>query len=300
MRIFILYSFLFMLIWANPGFSADVSQEFHDVISKLYNFQPRTLSDEELSQKSGELDIFWNKVKSNTGLYLPLLRKELMQAPDDSFFLYDGSMLLLQVSESQEDKLLALKAIPRCALTDVKKTDYFFTVHRFAVEGLDTSELAFKILEDRKFFTTPEEDLILAQNYSLIWMLVPTQENYYLEKAISRLNAEKSRTAQKSLLLLLYFTATDMGDAAILEFRNNEAKPASTRKYAQILIDAGQRAKEDVSDIKELLPEISAFVSPDASVEDLKSIRRQRMHNINKAAVKEVDQLTYLLRKRRK
>jgi hypothetical protein len=300
-RVAALYAFFCLLISSDLCFADEVSSEFHDIISKLYNFQPRTLSNEEINQKSAELDVVWKKVKSKPDIYSPLLRNELRQAKEGSFFLYDGSMLLMQVSESLEDKRLALESIARCDLIDIKKTDYLYNIHGFAVQGFNTTKAAFKILENKNFLaSTPEKDLILPQNYSLIYMLIPTQEKYYLKKVISRLKSEKSKTAQMSLLLLLYYTATDAGDAAILEFKNNPDKPSLTRKYAQTLIEAGERAQKDTSPIKELLPEISAFASENMSTEELKNLRRKRMVQISKEALKECDQLTYLMRRNKK
>jgi hypothetical protein len=127
---------------------ADELDEFRQAIKSVYGFQPHTLTDAEIAAKSKELDKFWDTVKSDTARYLPLLRRALIEATNPPFFYYDGSELLLSVSNRRHDQQIALMAIPHCDLRDVEHKAYLFTVFRLAREALDTSEAAFKILED--------------------------------------------------------------------------------------------------------------------------------------------------------
>ena len=89
------------------AFGQNLSSEIDDI----YNFQPSKLSDKEQESKFPALDKFWNKVKSDTSHYLPQLRFELRQAGHNPFFYYDGSGLLMSLSETKSDKDLAVQAI---------------------------------------------------------------------------------------------------------------------------------------------------------------------------------------------
>src|SRR5262245_20926306 len=53
-----------------------VDPEFHAEVTRTYDFQPHTLTSEQINKKSGQLDAFWNKVKADPARYLPLLRPE--------------------------------------------------------------------------------------------------------------------------------------------------------------------------------------------------------------------------------
>jgi hypothetical protein len=115
-------------------------------IRASYSFSPHNLTSQQISEKSGVLDAFWARAKAQKDSYLPVLRSELARADTRPFFLYDGSMLLLSLSDTPSDRRVALKAIARCDLRDVQHTEYFRQVHRLATLGEDTTEAAFHIL----------------------------------------------------------------------------------------------------------------------------------------------------------
>ncbi len=131
--------------------AAAQSPSIHDEILRTYNFQPHSLSNAEIAQKSAELDEFWKKAKSRSNDYLPALRQDLSDFKNPPFFLYDGSMLLLSLSDVPEDRKIALAAMAHCDLRDVQSRDYFLQVHRMATLGDDTSSAAFHILSEPKF-----------------------------------------------------------------------------------------------------------------------------------------------------
>jgi len=127
------------------------SSSIHQQIQQTYNFQPHNLSSAEITQKSGLLDQFWTKAKSEPNVYIPALREELADFQNPTFFLYDGSMLLLSLSNTPADRKVALAAIARSDLRDVQAKDYFFQVHRMATLNEDTTAAAFHILEQPDF-----------------------------------------------------------------------------------------------------------------------------------------------------
>lgn len=130
-----------------------------------------------------------------------------------TIFLYDGSVLLLKLSGVPPDRKIALAAIAHCDLRDVQAKDYFLQVHRMASRGEDTTAAAFRVLEQPKFQVfIPQHVLTLGQNYVLIYLLLPTDQNYWLQPALDRLKVEHDQTAQKSLLLLLLYAQTDATD----------------------------------------------------------------------------------------
>ena len=125
-------------------------------------------------------------------------------------------MLLLSLSDTSIDRKVALAAIGRSDIRDVQAKDYFFQVHRMANLNEDTSAAAFHILEQSDFKVfIPQHVLTLGQNYALVYMLLPTTQDYWLQPAIGRLRTEHDQTAQKSLILLLWYAQTDGADRAI-------------------------------------------------------------------------------------
>src|SRR5205807_4520773 len=64
----------------------------------------------------------------------------------------------------------------------------------------------------------PQHSLTLAQNYCLIYMLMPTNQDFWMQPAVQRLPGVNDLTAQKSLLLLLWYAQTPDSDKVIGEF----------------------------------------------------------------------------------
>jgi len=108
------------------GQSGSIRQQ----IQQTYNFQPHLLGHQEITNKSAVLDQFWGSAKANPSVYVPASRQELGELKNPPSFLYDGSMLLLSLSNTPADMKIALAAMAHCDLRDVQAKDYFFQVHR--------------------------------------------------------------------------------------------------------------------------------------------------------------------------
>lgn len=268
--------------------AANASAAFHDQVVALYSFSPHTLSPSAMEAKSKELDVFWNAVKAGGPGRLDDLRQELGRSDAGPFFSYDGAKLLLSLSNRKEDRSLALTAMTRADLQDLQHDDYFLTVHSFAVDELDTTEAAFKILGDDSFKVfIPQHYLTLNQEMCLLYLLLPTQESFFLEKAERRLFAEKSVTAQKSLLSLLADTVTKSGDAAIGRFAASTDQPHESRVYANKILSATKEMESAT---------ITGFST--ASYESLKQQQRKLFARVSDEALDEWEHLRVQIRRK--
>jgi hypothetical protein len=266
------------------------SDSIHQQIKQIYNFQPHSLSDHERAQKSALLDQFWHRAEARGSEYVPALRQELADFENPPFFLYDGSMLLLSLSDTSADRKIALAAMARCDLRDVQSKDYFYQVHRMATLDEDTTAAAFHILTESKFQVfIPQHVLTLAQNYALIYLLLPTDQDHWLQPAIQRLKSEPDQTAQQTLLLLLWYAQTDAADAAITDFGGDVGKPPVSRTYAQELLqrkDAiGRRERSEASHSSEL---------------SLRQKRQDCLRVVSDEALVDLDDYTMILMAKRK
>ncbi len=261
------------------------SATIHRQIQQTYNFQPHLLSNREITEKSAALDQFWTRSKAEPPLYIPALRQELGDFKNPRFFLYDGSMLLLSLSDAPIDRKIALAAMARCDLRDVQAKDYFLQVHRMATLNEDTTAAAFHVLEQPKFTVfIPQHVLTLGQNYVLIYLLLPTDQDYWLQPAMDRLKTERDETAQKSLLLLLGYAQTDAADQAMSAFAGDASKPSVSRTYARELVNRkdkiGSKERTQASD------------STEAS---LRQKRRERLKTVSDEALIDLDDFTLML-----
>jgi hypothetical protein len=262
-----------------PSLSWAQDLEFHKKVNQLYAYEPHTLSKEAMQAKSDELDAFWNYVKDNPSQRLPLLRTELNDSTNSAFFFYDASKLLLSLSKEGSDQQLALDSMPKADLRGVQHSDYLRTIHWLARQGYNTTAAALRILDYPEFKAfIPQHALTLGQNYSLIYMLFPIEERYFLQPLIQRLAEEKNVVAQKSVLLALWYSMTVNGAEAIRIFAATTTNPPESTGYAKDLL-------------KRHAP-ISGYLSVSSSTH-LKEERRQVMRrNISDEALMEFDTLT--------
>jgi|SRR5579864_3459262 len=276
---------LIIFLLAAARFVPAQQSSIHAQIQQVYDFQPHLLSRQQIAQKSGVLDRFWVQAEEQPALYAAALRQELGNFTNPSYFLYDGSILLLSLSDTPADRKTALAAIARCDLRDLRATDYFLQVHHLATLNEDTTTAAFHVLEQPDFKVVfGEHVLTLDQDYVLIYLLLPTDQNYWLEPAIARLGMERDQTAQKSLLLLLWYAQTDIADKALRDFAADAVKPAALRSYAQDLI--GRKGN---------LGPAQRAEAAGTTEELLRQKRRERLKGVSDEALKDLDIYTTML-----
>ena len=280
---------LFIFFITTAGFAPAQQASIHAEIQQVYNFQPHLLNRQQMAQKSTVLDRFWTHAEEQPALYVAALRQELVNFANPSFFLYDGSILLLSLSDTPADRKTALAAISRCDLRDLKATDYFLQVHHLATLNEDTTAAAFHVLEQPDFKVVfGEHVLTLGQDYALVYLLLPTDQNYWLEPAITRLGMERDQTAQQSLLLLLWYAQTDIADKAIRDFAADTAKPAAVRSYAQGLV--ARKGNLAPAERAEALG---------TNEESLRQKRRERLKGVSDEALTDLDHYTMMLMSKR-
>lgn len=112
--------------------------DFQRSIEKTYTFKPSKLNASERTEKSGEMDLVWEKVKSNKNL-IPCLKSALNKPGANSFFLFDGSNLLISLDRSEESKKLLISSFAKTDLEDVDRHNWIAYILMFGFEGLDTS-----------------------------------------------------------------------------------------------------------------------------------------------------------------
>jgi hypothetical protein len=106
--------------------------------------------------------------------------------------------LLLSLSKLRSDEGIALSAISHADLADIQLTDYFLTVHAMSVDDLDTTAAALKILENDKFQAyIPQHALTLDQEMCLAYLLLPTEERFYLDAIEQRLFQDIERRRER-------------------------------------------------------------------------------------------------------
>ena len=120
-------------------------------------------------------------------------------------------------------------------------------------------------------------------------MLLPTDPDFWLKPAIERLHGENDATAQKSLLLLLWYAQAADSDKAIADFSTDTGKLSASKAYATELAHRKDSADMKVGD------------SPlGASEESLRKARRERLKAVSDEALYDLDVYTAKIIAKRK
>jgi hypothetical protein len=101
---------------------------------------------------------------------------------------------------------------------------------------------------------------------------------------MARLKTERDETAQKSLLLLLWYAQTDAADQAMSVFAGDASKPSASRIYARELVH-----RKDKIGSKERTR------TADSTEASLRQKRRERLKAVSDEALIDLDDLTLML-----
>lgn len=259
-------------------------QTLSEDIARIYTFKPSKLSSQEQESKLPALDEFWTKVKADTTKYLPQLRYELKQTGHNPFFYYDGSALLLSLSQTFADKELAAAAISKCELDDISQKLYVTLLNTLAQENVDVTAAAIKILQDENFsFFIPQHAMTFNQGYCLTYMLLPQKDRRYVDTLIS-IFSTVSTTSKKSIITTLWFTYSCKGDDFIKSIITSQSITKEVKDYAKKIMGYTKLTKDQ----KEYLKIIGK--------DQLSEIRTISLQRFSDEAIGELDMTTRVLR----
>lgn len=209
------------------------AQSFHDLVQKTYNFNPRSLTQEQVDEVSTNVGKFWTTINGDTATYLNLLREELKAEGNPAYFYYDGSTLLLEKSKKQSDYQIVADALLKSNFEELNSFDVFSKCLTLAFNRVNTEALALKILQMDKFSPYIVKH---ATNWSrekcIVWMLYANNEQMSAAKIIPQFDSLKE-AAQIDMLNYLWHSCTCEGEMLI-------NKVAESANYSPAVIEAAQ------------------------------------------------------------
>jgi hypothetical protein len=260
--------------------SIGTQAEMHKRVVRLYSFSPHKVTDAERKTKAAEMDAFWSEVKAHQVSELPMLRVELKDPSNPSFFFQDGSSLLLSLSQDQGDAMIAVDAMSRADLRDVQPPAYFYSIHSLSMKGVDTTKAALHVLDDPRFaVAVPQHAMTLDQSMSLMYLLLPVDQRRWMAAAQGRFASEKDETAQKSLLLLFFYSQTKDGDSVIRSAAKDPSTSDSVRKEAQKYINDAKEALRMKTDVE-------------GTETSIREARKNRLTAVSDEAIGDVQEMT--------
>lgn len=278
MQIKLLISFCFLT-------STIFGQTLKSEIDNIYDFKPSKLSKSEQELKLPPLDMFWEKVRSDTTQYLPQLRNELNTSNHNPFFYFDGTALLLSLSKNYLDKQLAANAIAKCDLDDINQKEYVTILSRLSNEGINVTNAAIKILYETSFsFFIPQHAMTFNQGYCLSYMLLPEKPKLWVDTLVS-LFKTVAPNSQIAIITIFWFAYTCTGDSLINSAMKDNSLNKEVREYCKKIMGYTNLSKDQKDYIKMI------------GKNELDNLRKESLKRFSDEAIDELDLTTRVMRK---
>jgi hypothetical protein len=215
---------------------------------------------------------------------LPLLRSELKASAHNPYFYFDGTALLLSLTNNALDKQIGADAIVKCDLIDINRRAYVGTLNQLANDGTNVTNAALKILRDTGFsFFVPQHAMTFDQSMCLTYMLTPENPQFYVDSLISRFK-KADPVAQKSILTTLWFAYSCKGDSLIKTIANDQSLSKDVQHFTKGMM-GHQTLNKDEGDYAEK-----------ASQNELDDLRKKSLQRFSDEAIEELSFTTKVLR----
>lgn len=262
------------------------SQDFKKEIDSTYNFYPHKMSKEEQKRVFPLLDKFFEKIKSDTATYLPLLRQELQSPSHHPYFYYDCSHLLMMISKTQSDLKICADGFSKCDLEDLDPKIYVSLVSYLSRNKVNTTRATMKILSDSSFsFYLPEHAMLFNQGYCLLYCLLPLDPALYQQTLVEFFKSTNSADAQKSIITTLWFAYTCYGDAFLTSLTKSNTRSSEVVEYAKELLNS-KRLDKDYRKLEGKM-----------NLEDLENYKSDALKRFSDEAIHDMDFVTKVKRK---
>lgn len=216
-----------VLIWSNL-----FGQNFHEEVTKVFDFFPHEMTSEEQENVIQKLDSFFDMVIKDREKYIEPLRKELKRDDNNPYFYFDGGLLLLEISKSKEDIQLVADAFAKSDWRDFGGQVYLERLLIMSLKGANVIDAALRVLDDTTFTAfIPQHSLDLKYGDGLIFILPRYMSDLYIDKLISKFNSTTSIKVKESCLSLFILANCCKADS-FLKSLTDESQPESIRTFA--------------------------------------------------------------------
>ena len=256
---------LLLLIAAPPPGETSCSS-LKSLLDATYGFRPSLLDRKAQDAKAQQMDAVWQTVQKRPGTLIPCLKVELAGRTQDSWFLFDGSQLLVSLDPSPESKLILLGAMKQVSLDDVDLRVWVETASKLGKDGSDTSEVGRRWLNyPRARYFLPEHGAYEVDRGNGAMFIFGSLDERYATPALTEMARTLSGEAKEISTWLLMSQATPEALRALRDLDPvglSERARASRRSLLENPLLIEPRASPKTTR-KEFLTAFQAFVDGD-------------------------------------
>lgn len=188
---------------------ASACADFNKQLGETYGFRPSQLDAPGRVRKTKQMDGVWSAVHKSPAMLGPCLESALREPTQDSWFLFDGSQLLVSVDPSRRTKLILLDALSRVSLDDADPRTWVELAASLGVDNFDTTGLGKRWLSYPKaHYSLPDHAGYVVDRGNGAMFIFGTMDEHYATPALVELTKSDSRETKEIATWLLMSQAT--------------------------------------------------------------------------------------------
>jgi len=220
-----------VLIWSNL-----LGQNFHEEVTKVFDFFPQEMTREEQKSVLPKLDSFFDLVIKNKETYIEPLREELKRDDNNPYFYFDGGLLLLEISQKKEDLQLVADVFAKSDWRDFGGQVYLERLLIMSLKGANVIDAALHILDDTTFWAyIPQHALTLDYGKGLEFILPRYSPDLYIDKLIAKFNLIPSTSKKLTCLDLFIYANCCEADDFLKSLTDSTQEEEIRNKVAETL-----------------------------------------------------------------
>jgi hypothetical protein len=192
---------------ASPGSRA--CADFNKQLQQTYGFRPSQLDAVGRERRTKLMDGVWSAVRKNPATLGPCLESALKEPTQDSWFLFDGSQLLVSVDPSRRTKVILLDSLSRVSLDDADPRTWVELAASLGLDDLDTSDLGKRWLSYPKAqYSLPDHGGYVVDRGNGAMFIFGALDERYATPTLIKLTRSDSREQREIATWLLMSQAT--------------------------------------------------------------------------------------------
>lgn len=210
MKYFILLNLILLSFSCVSNSQGQNCAEFKELVKTTYNFKPSKLNAQEQTAKSAQMDLIWNKVKSNQKQLLPCLREAINSPDADQFFKFDASNLLTKFDRSDEAKKILIKSYTDVDFDDIDLQYWMPYIARLGFEGFDVSSAGEKWLKyPNAHYSMPQHGTLEVDKENGALIIYGSMDENLALPALIKIASNENDAARRIAVEILMKQATD-------------------------------------------------------------------------------------------
>jgi hypothetical protein len=219
-----------LLLVASAPAEGDQCSELQALKHQAYGFRPTKLTQQQQTERSQQIDRFWNIAQAERERGATCLRSMLKAESVDRFFLFDGASLLFHLDPSPASLEVVSDAVSRSDLGEINPAAYVELALELAQHGVDTGGLAEKYMQYPQVDSVvPEHALPLDRATGAIF-LYGSMPDERADKYVTPLLGSSNKDVRAAAALMLALNMTRESYRALAELPEIDDLPEQVRK----------------------------------------------------------------------